>query len=450
MTAIVAVTISAATINALGFTSTSKASVQARAAADAGVDVAIRNLRTTNGCMADANGTFTSAVSTVPVFSVLLEHLDPVLGWTKGCPDVTTTSMRITSTGAAQSLGVAGKTSGDSAVTEAIFTYVPIIVQVPLDGVAVYAHKVNGVLKKFVLSSASNSVATSVMVRTGDVECTNGAKIGGDLVLGDGSAKLDMCDVAGSVHVSKDVTMNKSNIGVDVTAHGLATITNSVIGGTVTSGPAAALPVVPNWVDVNYSQAEWIAQGYNFVSWTGPCAIKKGDVAWTDLKGYTHPTVVNFLTKCPTTAVTTSNAMDTVALNTNLVFIANQFTFDKIYFTSAVDRQLAFIVPDKVADGTPTCTPPAGLNGEIRLTSEADFGTTISAMVYTPCKVYSDRNGFRGQIYGGEIEFGEQAQLSFVPVGIAGVDLAGGVTVSKVTGAQLGALTSRRQLAGGD
>ncbi|TFC37541.1 hypothetical protein [Cryobacterium sp. TMT2-14] len=447
VTAIIAVTVSAATINALGYTTTSRASVQARAAADAGIDVAIRDLRTTNGCATDINGQFKSIPGDVPSYDVLLEHLDPVLGWVVGCPDAQSTSMRITSTGAAQSLEVAGNRLGDSATLEAVYAYVPVIVQVPLDGVAVYAYTVDGVLKKFVLSSADNSVATSIMVRTGDVECSNNAKIGGDLVLGDGSATMDMCDVAGSVQVSDDITMNKSNIGGNVSAGGLVTQTNSVIGGVVTSGPTVAAPVVPNWVDVGYDPAKWVAQGYNVVNWTGSCSIAKNNTAWTNLKNYTHPTVVNFRTKCPG-AVTTSNNMDWVTLNTDLVLIANEFVFDRLYFKSLVnEHQLSFIVPDNVADGNPTCVAPSG---GVTLSNETDFGLNISAMIYTPCKVYSDRNGFRGQIYGGEVEFAQQAQLTFVPVGISGFDLSGGVTVPKITGAELGDLTSRRQLAGGD
>ena len=447
VTAIIAVTISAATINGLAFTSTSRASVQARAAADAGIDVAITDLRTTNGCATDGYGKFKSDAGDVPSYVVLLEHLDPLLGWVAGCPDAKSTSVQITSIGDAQTVGVAGSDSGDKATIQAVFDYVPIIVQVPLDGIAVYAYTVDGVLKKFVLSSADNSVATSVMVSTGDVECSNNAKIGGDLILGDGSATMDMCDVAGSVQASKDITMNKSNIGGNVSARGLLTQTNSVIGGVVRSGPTAAAPVVPNWVDVGYDRAKWITQGYNVVDWTGSCSITKNNAAWTNLKNYTHPTVVNFLTACPG-GVTTSNNMDWVTLNTDLVLIANAFDFDRLYFESLVDEhQLSFIVPDNVADGIPSCVAPSG---GVTLSNETDFGLNISAMVYTPCKVLSDRNGFRGQIYGGEVQFDQQAQLTFVPVGIAGFDLAAGVTVPKITGAELGDLTSRRQLAGGD
>lgn len=449
VTAIIGMTITAATINALGVTSSTKASVQALAAAEAGVDVAVSALRTTNGCSTNADGSLTfTPVAGVLIKEILIVPDNMPTGETGACPDADTTSVRITSTGTATSSGVAGANSGDTSTVEVTYSYDDIVVQVPLAGVAVYAYKVDGVLKKFVLSSADNSVATSVMIKTGDVECTNGASIGGDLVLGEGSATLDMCDVAGSVHVSDDASINKSTIGGDVRARGVATITNSTVGGAISSGPAVPAPVVPGWVDIDFDPAQWVAQGYNVVDWAGSCAIDKNNVAWTNLKNYTQPTVVNFLTKCPTTAVTTSNSMDTVTLNTNLVFFAHEFTFDKLYFATTATRTLSFIVPDGTPDGTPTCAPPSGLSGEIWLTNEADFGDTVSAMIYTPCRVYSDRNGFRGQIYGGEIEFGQQAQLTFVPVGVAGVDLAAGVTVPTVTGAELGGFVSRRELAG--
>ena len=264
-------------------------------------------------------------------------------------------------------------------------------------------------------------------------------------MLGDGNAVMDMCDVLGSVHVSGNATINKSKVGGDVKARGTATVTNSTVGGTVRSGSTVPIPVVPNWVDVGFP-GRWAANGYTIVNWTGSCSISKNNAQWQALKNYTTPTVVNFMSACPNTSVTTSNNMDTVAVNTNLVFVAYQFLFDKLYFTADASRTLSFIVPDQVEDRARTCAPPAGLTGLINLTNEANFSPNIAAMVYTPCKVYSDRNGFRGQIYGGEIEFGQQAQLAFVPVGIPGFDLTDGVTVPQTTGARLGDLVSRREI----
>lgn len=443
--AIIAVTLTAASLNALGVTTSTRASVQSRAAADAGIDVAVSQLRATNGCTADATGRLTfTAVGNVDISDIIIKPDNK-----NGCPDGDTSSLTITSTGVAQAPGVAGASHGDKTTVQVSYSYEDIITQVPLAGVAVYAYTVDGVLKKFQLSSADNSVATSVMIKTGDIECTNGARIGGDLTLGDGSAVLDMCDVAGSIHASKNVSVNKSNIGHDVVAGQLATVTNSTVGGTVQSGPAASAPPVPDWVDVDFDAVQWAARGYTVVDWSGPCAITKSTSAWSALANYTTPTVVNFLTACPSTAVTTSNSMDTVALKTDIVFVGQQFTVNKLYFTAASKHNLTFMVPDKVPDSMPTCAPPAGLTGNITLTNETNFGTNLAAMIYTPCRIYSDRDGFRGQMYGGQVTFMQQATLTFVPVGISGVDLSPGVTVPQVTGAKLGVLQSRRELVGG-
>lgn len=442
--AVITLTLTAATVNSLAVTTSTRASVQSRAAAEAGIDVAVAQLQTTGACSTDAAGHLTfTPVSGVNIQSITISH-----NGTLGCPVETSTSVEITSTGAASAKGVAGTTAGDLFTIAETYSYDVIVTQVPLAGVAVYAYTVDGSLKKFQLSSDQNSVATSVMIKTGDVECTNGASIGGDLVLGNGSAKLDMCDVAGSVHVSKDVSVNKSEVGGDVWAGGIATVTNSTIGGSVQSGALA--PAVPNWVDVAYDPATWTSHGYNVVNWTGTCQIAMDATSRATLESYTTPTVVNYMTKCPSTAVTTNNSQSPVPvkLKTDVVFFAKQFTFDKLAFQSATagtPHTLSFIVPDPAPDSVRTCTPPSGLTGNISLTNETDFSSDIAAMVYTPCKIISDRNGFRGQLYAGEVEFDQQAQLTFVPVGVPGFDLSAGVTVPKVTGAELGDRLTRRE-----
>jgi len=443
VTAIVGMTLTAASINALSVTSSTRASVQSLAAAEAGIDVALTALRTTDGCttVGEEGALVFTPVDGVPIKKILIKPDNKI-----GCPDINSSSVQITSTGLAGNSSIAGATSGDEATVQEVYSYDQIVVQVPMAGVAVYAYKVDGVLKKFVLSSGDNSVATSVMIKTGDVECTNNASIGGDLVLGDGSAKLDMCDVAGSVHVSKDAVVNKSKIGQDVKASGIATVTNSVVSGSIQAGPAVPAPIVPGWVDVGFDPLTWTARGYNVVNWTGSCAISKASTEWANIKNHTSKTVINFLSKCPLTAVTTSNNMDYVALSADIVFVAKEFKFDRLYFSAAAARQVSFIVPDDLPNGAPTCVPPPLLTGGITLSNEADFGSNIAAMIYTPCKVRSDRNGFRGQIYGGEVEFGQQAQLVFVPVGIAGVDLTEGITVPKISGAALGEFLSRREM----
>ncbi|MDQ4137435.1 MAG: hypothetical protein M3116_01120 [Actinomycetota bacterium] len=447
---IIAATMTTATVGALRVTSVDRASVQARAAAEAGIDAATAGLRTTNDChdpaLAGVDGsapaaTYRSVAGSTPSFLAAVESFEQATGWRAGCPVSDTTRVRVTSSGTAAAKGVAGATAGDSVTLVALFDYTPIIVQVPQAGSAVYAHKIQGVLKNFELTSSANSVATSVAIKNGDVKCTNGAHIGGDLLLGNGSATLDMCDVTGSVRVTGNASVNKSTIGGDVTATGTGVVTNSAVGGATEFGPTAPLPAIPDWTDVPFDPGFWTGRGYTVVDWTGPCAIDKTTAQWNALATYTTPTVVNFLSKCATAAVTTQSDIGTVELDTDIVFFAHQFTFGKLYFSTddtGEIRDLTFVVPDSTPNGAPTCAPPSGLSGEVRLTNEADFSSSIAAMVYTPCKIYSDRNGYRGQLYGGEVEFGQQASLTFAPVGIDGIDLTGGATTPVQTGSKLG------------
>jgi hypothetical protein len=447
--AIISVTVLSSTMNALGTTTSTRASMQARAAAEAGIDVATAGLQTTGSCT-NVTGVYSSAVE--PEFEAVIAY-DEGAGWVNGCPTFDSVLVRVTSTGAASSKGVAGATAGDEVTLEAVFNYDDIIVQVPIVGSAVYAHTIVGVLKKFELKSAGNSVATSVTIKNGDVSCSNNAKIGGDLILGDGNANLNMCTVDGSVAVNGNVTANSSHIGGDLRATGTVTKSaDTTVGGTVAAGSATGLRPIPTWSDVPSAPAHWTAAGYTVVDWTGPCTITDSTAEWANLTNYTTKTAINFLAACPSSPVITNNNVGaTVSLKTDLVFIAEEFTFNKLRFRSSStteERKLAFIVPDDetAPADTPTCAPPAGMTGNITLTNETDFGPLIAAMVYTPCKVISDRGGFRGQMYGGEVEFGQQASLTFVQVGIPGVDLTRGLTTPVKSGAKLGDGRSWREI----
>lgn len=447
--AVISVTVLAATITGLGFTSADRAGVQATAAAEAGIDFARAGLERTNGC--DDSGARFTSVGAAQFTATISHSLTESGPWTEQtCPPDDAKFVRISSVGTAADPGVAGASAGDAARIDAVFRWEPLIGQVPLAGAAVYAHTIDGALKKFRLTSADASVATSVMIKNGDVECSNGARIAGDLIMGDGDAVLDMCNVVGSVHVNGLLNINKSTIGGSIKSTGLLSIANSSYKESRTSsGVSVAPPVIPEWTDVGWNPELWVEQGYTVVEWTGECAIAKGTASspWESLSGYTTPTVINFLTKCPTTPVTTSNSMNTVQLNTDIVLVAEEFIFDRLYFTATEPRDLIIMVPDDIDDGAPTCNPVSPLTGDVTLSNETNFGSNLAAMVYTPCRIDSYRDGFRGQLYGGEVEFHMQASLQFVPVGFPGFDLSDGLTTSVQSGAVLGDFVNVREIA---
>ena len=533
VTAIIALTVTAATLNGLGATSSSRASVQSRAAAEAGIDVTIVGLQTATGPQSCTSriGLYSSVSGAVPRYDTKVQ-IEPGTGWVTGCPTNASTKVKIISTGFAQADGVAGASSGDKSYLEAVYDYIPAQVTIPNIGSAVYAHTISGVLKNFTLNSSVNNVAADVQIKNGNAICTNGAKIAGNLILGNGFAALDNCTVSGTVHASKYVTMSGGGgvtvvqgdiiaagqgvaagslvIGVsknakvngslfsggrvavtsapgsdvfgNITVAGTATsdanvASNSKVGGYVQSSGTNSgtgtvvggrtglvtgltpppVPLVPNWSEIPFpapfSSTSWAAQGFQELVWNGPCEISGVDPSWTALSALTSPTVVNTLTKCGAAGLSTDSNAKSLTLQTDIAFASNAFNIGKLDVLPYVladgtkpVRHLWFYVPDNnSADGVPTCVAPSG---GITMSNETNIRDEISAMAYTPCKFYSNRDGWRGQIYGGEVEFGTQAKLTFVPVGMPGVDLSGNPYVPPVL-AHLGARTSLRDLVTG-
>lgn len=272
--------------------------------------------------------------------------------------------------------------------------------------------------------------------------------------------------VLGNITATRDtstrvIVANGSSVGGNVLSSGTIQ-RNGTISGTqstaVTGLQAPIAPRVPNWVDIpwavtstpQFQATSWYQQGFtNLVTWSGSCTMGSLDPRWVALTTYTTPTVID-ATGCVGGVTTNSNLKPDVLLNTNIVFIADRFTFNKLYFGSSlptVNRKLFFIVPDNTANELPTCTGEAG---PIYLTNEADIRSTVSAFIYSPCEIQSDRNGLRGQLYGGVIDFDQQAQMTYVPTSPPGIDLSASLPpVFQLVGAYLGDRLSIREVASG-
>lgn len=526
VTAIIAMTVTTAAVHGLAMTSSARASVQARAASEAGIDVAAVGLQVPGNCEA-VHGVYEAAPSSTlpssptsapapipePKYRATIEH-NVGSGWVVGCPPAEATQVRIKSTGYASAKGVAGVSSGDSRVMEAVYNYIPDYVAIPNIDAAVYAHTMLGDFKNFILDSADNNLSADLQIKSGSVNCINGARIAGDVILGNGSATLKKCEVTGSIHASGLVDVNDGHVHGDIIAVGSGVASGSdvvrvhsgstadgdiysggnvsvlsgsasevkgnitvagtpaskanvesgskVLGNVISSGTitvggtivgtktpavgglvAPPVPLIPNWTDVAYPSPTWVANGYQEIPWSGDCNVSGSHPMWTTLSARTTPTVVNAL-HC-TAGVTIDNNVTVLTLQTNIAFMAPKFHINKLKLVSPVSRGLWFVQPDNVADGVPTCPNPAA--GGITMTNESDIPVTVSVMVYTPCKIYSDRDGFRGQIYGGEVQFGQQAKLTFSPVGIPGVDFSGGVPPTMVlNGGHLGNRVGVREL----
>ena len=522
VTVIIGMTITALTINGLSVTTNSRASVQARAAAEAGIDMAALGLLTSGSCQAVGN-LYESPVGATPKYSATI-WLPSGADWVRGCPSPTTSQVKIKSTGDAQSKGIAGATSGNTRQVEAVYQYIPAypgIPQIVSTGAAIYAETFAATHNQFGLVDPiiTDSILADVQIGNGDIDidCKTNGGIAGSVIAGNGSVILNNCDVSGSVHASGNVKLTGGTVFGDVIAVGTVTVggtvngsiwaggntsvlsstikksiivagtvsTNAtitagstVLGDLLSSGTASVAtgavqgtvrtgvggltpppaPVIPHWVDVPFpygfaasttwfQTSSWKTQGYVQMEWAGApasCSVKNGEAAW--LSTIVVPTVVNAL-NCPD-GIRTENSVNPVDLNANVAIIGKGFDIDKLKLTGiGGSRKLWLMVPDDLVDGQPTCVRPTGKPtlGDIRLNNETNTETSMSVMVYTPCKIVIDRNNWRGQLYGASVQFNQQAQMNFAPVGIPGMNL-GGLPPIPPTPAHLGSRLSFRDL----
>lgn len=126
VTGIIAATLLTATTFGSGFTSASRAAVQAQGAAEGGLDYARVNLAACNGAP------ITNPAGTRPVFTVEVAYRTKTSGgWTPACvpalPTVPTDAVqvRLTSTGRAEHIGAAGHNRGDIRTMEAVYGFEP-------------------------------------------------------------------------------------------------------------------------------------------------------------------------------------------------------------------------------------------------------------------------------------------------------------------------------------
>src|SRR5690606_8060505 len=65
----------------------------------------------------------------------------------------------------------------------------------------------------------------------------------------------------------------------------------------------------------------------------------------------------------------------------------------------------------------------ASVNGEINVNSGVKVKANIAAMLFTPNCIQNSATEWRGQLYAGTTNFGQNVSIEFVPVGLPGVNL---------------------------
>lgn len=558
ITVVIGISVASASINALSFTSATRAGVQSQAAAEAGIDYTVGALKSTMTCAPSYTSPAGSPAFTTTVsYATTATIPSAATGWTPGCPPNSAKFVKIESQGTASAKGVAGATVGNKNKVEAIYNFVSAAAPIAASGAAAYSYS-TGVLNNLTLLDGGNLNA-DVRIKTGSVDCQSNTVINGNVRLANGSFQSSgSCRVTGSVAASQYVAVNGgSSIGGDVTAGGAALYTNSaavtvvgtgnqsggggkavggnvfaggpvytsgVIAGNVTATPlpggalgvastitpgstriggylasageftswagrcvaprdtwdaagnacaikqngdvtgavsynvsgltAPAAPSVPDWVDYDFNPAEWTALGYNVVTWPGTndyCRIdNRTNVfpAVTALSTYTIPTVID-ARACTAYGLdfSQSSALN-LTLKTDIAFIAPKIDVGKVIANSnnTTQRKMWFIVPDRTANTLPT---PTAANCGVDIKNDTRIGSTVSAFVYTPCKISNSAAVWSGQMYGGTVTFDSNIQLTFQPVGLPNVNLDGGIIVTPTPGSPggLGSRVSIRDIA---
>jgi hypothetical protein len=480
VTSIITMTVTGATVQALGYTSLSRAGVQSNAAAEAGVDAMLAALFA-DECPAtgqleasqgDLDPTLTGAAADDPFFEATVAYrINATASWTTGCPIDAATQIRIQSTGFATDQGVAESASaGDASAVQAIYAWRPGANSAAVTGAAVFSYGVPGLSNSLELLSFNGNQA-NVIVAEGNIVCSNSVYVEGDIVAANGNIQLDnTCSAGGNVWASGTVTLQgNKTIGGDVIAAGtgVTRIDPNVrirgglyvrgeidswgqrcttgatgwdaagdacsAGRTTGASPVfffrndVVAPTRPPWVDVNFVAADWQARGWTVRTWSGPCTIDnrtKSDAQVTALSTYTTPQVID-MRGC-SSVVFSSSASLAITMRTDLTFIMprnvnlENFTVTTV---GSLDRALRFITPDTVADGRPTTTGC----GRFDINNRNELEAPVALIVYTPCNVQnSNQLTWRGQYYAGQVSFSNNSEVTYVPIGIPGFDLGNG------------------------
>lgn len=441
-------------VHGFGFTTATRAGVQSQGGAEAGIAAARAGLYPDatshlNNCATQPTpATYASTTPSGPIYSARVEQYDAT-GWHLGCPTVSTTQVRVTSTGTAQAPGVAGQSAGNTSKVEAVLQWlVPSTVP---SGVGMYLYKGATVEANSSLD-LSESTSAGLMIKDGNFYCNKNNTVINGSILVNGSLEFDnKCSVNGSAWVSGSAALgSQGSIAHDLTAGSVSpNPPGRQVGGTYTQG--GSLPAVPPWTDVGYTPTDWrdpTGTPYEVKPLAG-CALPNGNLGGTILG---QPAIID-ARSCVGGPTASNNT--TVRLTSDVVIFAEMFSWDAVNsltFTSSSSaaHRIWFITPDYTADHQPTCSAAAPVQGNFKVKNGFVIGPAINALLYTPC-AFEGKTGFtwQGQLYTGAYSYVQNnPSFTFTPMGIAGVDLGTGLAANSVDYPKPGAVVSIRDLSG--
>jgi hypothetical protein len=412
-------------ISALGFTSTTRAGIQAKTAAESGINVAVVTLRS-GAC--DATKTQTTA----PAYAYQVSFSRATTGdsWVLNCPpvaDQTVKRIKIVSTGTANAQTGTGVSSANKTSVEAVFPFTPAILPgVKASGAAMFFY--GGVVfdnNGNLLVSAGGPPA--IQVADGDVSCANNTVIKGDVVVALGSLSISSCTIQGNAWVQGTATLGTVTGNLSASN---ATRPSGVAGSYTTNG---TVPAVPAWVPFGYNPADWIDSSgnpYKVITMTAACSLSPAMMTAAAATG-TAPVIINAMA-----CASGLTASGSLSLPNDLVVFAPEFDLSNsnnltIKSSDTTEpRRLWFITPDITRTSPPTCD--YSRQGDFTIKNGFAIDDTVSAMLYTPCQ-FNAKNTFtwNGQMYanGSTNSFKNNTAFTYVGLGLPGVDLSLGTTL---------------------
>lgn len=474
-------------VGASQVTSTTKASVQAQAAAEAGLASVVASLHN-DPCTVPSSARTGTLASSGWSFNVTSVEYGDGLSWGGNCDD--STMVRIVSEGRQ---GATPETT-----VEAVYRYTPATPATNTQGgpSLIFTETV-GNLSHFFVDQDASEAQGDFYARNGDVACWNNHTYTHSFYVLNGSFTNGQdCTIDGNVYAGGTVTLqgkvlgnvlsratgqsvmhgtgrvygnfatagrlnlNGGRIDGNVTLGGTGeSQINGLIGGNLryrgtlktSSGTVAShvsgtitqssttevdqLPVVPPWNDVAPTLTNWTDAHFTVVTVpAGQCSRWYGwstDPIWPTLSTVTTPTVYD-VRACSDGISTNSltgadKSQRTLSMRTNLAFVVNAWDMSGMHIQSAdgAEHTAWFITPDgNPAAAGPQCTGGAK-NSELK--NASTVSDDIAVYMYTPCEVnFNGGVKFRGQVYAGRTVFNGGATLAFAPRSIPGYDFSEG------------------------
>jgi cytoskeletal protein CcmA (bactofilin family) len=510
---IIGITTTSMSLHAVGITTSTRAGVQAEAAAEAGVDFAAAKLATSI-----CQTTYTS--STAPIFTVSVAYSSLTISpgvvdnsWINGCPASTSAGrLKLISKGTATSLGVAGNSSQNVRTVEAIYSYTPSPPSysiIPSGGALYSSAQVDPTINNMTINQAG-TVRPSVQFLSGSVTCTSGTTITGDFFLGSGALtatsgctingdlwanaaiSVTSGEVTGNVHSSfagsgYSVTLATSSIiDGNIYSAGSVSIAGQV-GGNIVAGPSATSSMFTNRSSVGGSVVTsgavtapgGVIHGTLTTNQTGivtpiiPVVPNWVDYAyspndWINSTGV--PYAVLTMATCSTTDLSAGvtavhNSLVPIILDTRACGPITDFRGLNFLLTSdAVIIANGFNLASNniqstdsfskrlwiiVPDAVVDGVPTCGTGSTATIGHGVVVGPLVASLIYSPCAISNSGDVWRGQMYSSSIATSSSFTLNYLPIGLPTVNLSTGTFLPPTGSGVLGARISIRDLAGG-